>query len=83
MKYRLLPIMGIITVAWFLIFLGSFIIFKIVAPIPEFLPGYFGVLITAIVKVILATFLVICWILIMVWLRDLYVKRKLLKKAHS
>ncbi len=73
--------MGILLVAWLLIFLGSFIIFKIVAPIPEFLPGYFGVLITAIIKVIISTLLVICWILIMVWLRDLYVRKKFLKKS--
>ncbi|MEM1525310.1 MAG: hypothetical protein QW372_02740 [Nitrososphaerales archaeon] len=81
MTYRLLPLMGILLVAWLLIFLGSFIIFKIVAPIPEFLPGYFGVLITAIIKVIISTLLVICWILIMVWLRDLYVRKKFLKKS--
>lgn len=76
---RMLPLMGMLMFAWLLIILGSFLIFKVVAPLPNILPSFQGLLITAILKALLAVLLVALWLIIMVSLTKLYVKRKLLR----
>lgn|GEM_PF-2299262 len=76
---RLLPLIGIIGLAWLLIFLGSYIIFYLITPINIF-PGkidYVYIFLNALLKLVLSMALVILWIMIMVKLRNLYMKRKL------
>ncbi len=71
--------MGIIGVAWLLVFLGSYIIFYLIVPIDLF-PGtkdYVLTFFNSLLKVVLSIFLSIIWILIMIKLRDIYIKRKL------
>ncbi|MCP8304098.1 MAG: hypothetical protein H3Z50_01295 [archaeon] len=79
MRSRLLPLMGIIGVAWLLVFLGSYIIFHLIVPIDLF-PGrtdYIFTFFNSLLKVTLSTVLSVMWILIMIKLRDIYIKRKL------
>ncbi|MGQ9469211.1 MAG: hypothetical protein ACUVTD_05225 [Nitrososphaerales archaeon] len=79
MRSRLLPLMGIISFTWALVFLGSYIIFNLIVPINIF-PGktdYASIFINSLLKVILSAILALLWIVIMIKLRDLYIKKKL------
>jgi hypothetical protein len=80
MRSRLFPLMGIIGLAWLLVFLGSYIIFYLIVPINIF-PGkmdYISIFFNSLLKVVLSAALAFLWIIIMIKLRNLYVKRKLL-----
>ncbi len=71
--------MGIIGLAWLLIFLGSYIIFYLIVPMNIF-PGrtdYILIFSNSLLKVILSATLAFVWITIMIKLRDLYIKRML------
>lgn len=74
---RLLSLMGILGFSWILVFLGSYIIFKLIEPIPDIMPGLEGRIITSLLKVALSAAFSGLWIYIMVKLRDLYVGRRL------
>jgi hypothetical protein len=72
--------MGIIGVAWLLVFVGVFVIFYLIVPIDIF-PGrtdYIFIFANSSIKVILSAILAFLWIIIMIKLRNLYIKRKLL-----
>jgi len=75
---RLLPLIGIISVAWILVFLGSYIIFHLIVYIDLFprKTEYIFILINSLLKVALSAFLSLIWIVIMIKLRDIYIKRK-------
>ena len=77
MSKNMVALFLIILAAWVLIFLGSFIIFKLVVPIPDF-EGFGGAMVSAVLKALLATSLVLLWIFILIKLRDAYVKSRLL-----
>jgi hypothetical protein len=71
--------MGIIGFAWLLIFLGLYIIFYLIVPINIF-PGrtdYVSIFLNSLLKVASSATLAFLWIIIMIKLRDLYMKRKL------
>jgi hypothetical protein len=61
----------LIFIAWLLIILGSVIIFKLIVPIPNITQEREGILITAIIKALLSTMLVITWVLLFIKLRDI------------
>jgi len=73
--------MGILAVAWIIVFLGMIIIFKFIVPMPDIILGGFGAVITAVLKALMATALGITWLLIMIWLRNMYAKRKVLRRT--
>lgn len=64
-------LLALLITAWLLILIGSIIIFKLIVPIPNLAEGREGILLTAIIKALLSTILVIIWILIFVKLRNL------------
>lgn len=70
------PLMGIMTVAFFLIIIEAYVIFTVVVPLPELLPGSEGVLITSAVKVAVSGILVMLWVFALWQLTKLYMKRK-------
>jgi len=71
--------MGIIGSAWLLIFLGSYIIFKLIVPINIFpaRTDYISTFLNSLLKVVLSATLAFVWITIMIKLRDFYIKRRL------
>jgi len=71
--------MGIIGLAWLLIFLGSYIIFYLIVPINIFpaRTDYISIFFNSLLKVALSATLAFVWITIMIKLRDFYIKRKL------
>lgn len=74
---RLLPLMAIISVALFLVLLGSALIFTVIVPLPNFLPGRSGSLITGIVKGGLSTILVLVWIYVLMMITEFYMRQKM------
>lgn len=68
--------MGVLTVWWAFIFVISILIFRFVVNIPE-LPGFMGIVSTAVLKVLLSALLVGVWMSVAIQLRNFYVKRKL------
>jgi len=71
------PIMGIMTVALVLLLVLSYLLFTVVVPFPDIVPG--GILITAIVKAVISGILVLFWIFALWQLTMLYMKRKVYK----
>lgn len=69
--------MGILLVAWLLVFLGVYIIFAVIVPMQDLYPGRTGALLTSTLKVLTSAALVGVWLAIMVKLRDYYAERKL------
>lgn len=74
----MLPLLGLLLTAWILVFIGSIVIFNVIVPIPQILPGRGGTVLTSVVKALLSIALVSIWLFIMIRLRDFYFKRKLL-----
>ena len=70
------PLALIVIVSWAMILLGSFVVFKLIVPIPDS-DGYAGAIASAILKALLATIMVSLWLFILVKLRDAYVGRRL------
>lgn len=71
--------MGIIGIAWLLVFVGVFVIFYLIVPIDIF-PGktdYISIFLNSSLTVVLSAILAFLWIIIMIRLRNLYIKRKL------
>ncbi|MCP8320285.1 MAG: hypothetical protein H3Z52_05010 [archaeon] len=71
--------MGIIGLAWLLVIVGIFIIFNLIVRINIF-PGkteYIFIFLNSLLKVVLSATLAFLWIIIMIKLRDFYIKRKL------
>jgi hypothetical protein len=75
MNRNIIPLMGIIAIAWIMVFFGSFIIFSLIVPLPDLFMSRIGIIITAIIKVILSMILVILWLFIMRQLTKLYLKK--------
>ena len=80
MASRLLPLIGVIVVAWILVFVGSYIIFNVIVPLPNFFPGREGFIFTGVIKAVFSTILVIIWLLLTVKLTNLYVKKKIIRQ---
>lgn len=80
MGSRLLPLMGILLIAWLLVFLGVYIIFALIVPVRDLFPGGTGALLTSTLKVLASAALVALWLVIMVKLRDYYARRKLFSR---
>ncbi len=77
---RLAPLLGIITLAWMLVLLGSVIIFGYIAPLK--LPGEeVDPLPSAIAKVAFAATLALAWILILYALTLIYARRALIRPS--
>lgn len=74
------PIMGIMTVALILVIAEAYLIFTVVVPLPEILPGRDGILITSAVKVVISGILVLLWIFALWQLTTLYVRSKVYAK---
>ncbi|MGQ9718741.1 MAG: hypothetical protein ACUVWK_02700 [Nitrososphaerales archaeon] len=78
MNSRILPLMGIIGLAWALVFLGFYIIFGLIVPFEPFPENdYIFAFLNSLFKVVLSAILALTWIMIMIGLRNLYIKRKL------
>jgi len=75
--------MGIIAAVWLLIFAGSFIIFMLIVPLPNVLPGSAGMFLTAVLKVGLSALLTAIWIYVMLMLRNIYVRRRILSHRED
>jgi hypothetical protein len=74
------PIMGIMTVALILVIAEAYLIFTVVVPLPEILPGRDGILITSAVKVVISGILVLLWIFVLWQLTMLYMRSKVYVK---
>lgn len=85
MSSRLLPLIALITVAWLMIFMGSYVIFRLIVPIPDITPNLGGRIFTSIFKVGTSGFIALFWLYVMLKLRNFYVRRRLLgsKKNSS
>ena len=70
------PIMGIMTVALILVIAEAYLIFTVVVPLPEILPGREGILITSALKVVISGILVLFWIFALWQLTMLYMRSK-------
>ncbi|MEM3437262.1 MAG: hypothetical protein QXP55_01845 [Nitrososphaerales archaeon] len=76
MESRLIPLMGIIGFAWLLILLGSYIIFNFILHInifPE--KDYVSIFFNSLLKVILSSILAFLWIVIMMGLVKIHMRR--------
>ena len=71
------PIMGIMTIAFILLLFLSYLIFSVVVPLPDIIPG--SILITPIVKATVSGILVLFWIFALWQLTMLYMRRKVYK----
>jgi len=71
------PIMGIMTVALILLLTLSYLIFTVVVPLPDIIPG--SILITSIVKAAVSGILVLSWVFALWQLTMLYMRRKVYK----
>ena len=70
------PIMGIMTIALILVIAEAYLIFTVVVPLPEILPGREGILITSALKVVISGILVLLWIFALWQLTMLYMRSK-------
>ena len=75
------PIMGIMTAALILVIAEAYLIFTVVVPLPDILPGREGALITSGLKVIVSGILVLFWVFSLYQLTMLYVRRKVYVKS--
>jgi hypothetical protein len=79
---RILPLVGIIGLAWVLVFLGSYIIFELIVsfePFPE--NNHIFAFLNSLLEVVFSAILVLVWIVIMIKLRNLYIKKKLSNRS--
>ncbi len=83
MSLRTFPLLVLITATWLLIFIGSYVIFKIIVPLPEIYPGFLGKVLTEIVKVALSGVMTFLWLYAMWKLRNFYVRRRLLSRSED
>ncbi|MFQ6135289.1 MAG: hypothetical protein ACE5KU_05700 [Nitrososphaerales archaeon] len=83
MSSRLLPIIVLITTVWLIIFAGSYAIFQLIVPLPDFYPGLEGRILTSIFKAGISGLLVLFWLYLMWTLRNFYVKRRILAKPEG
>jgi len=83
MVNHLTNLIVIIFVAWMLVFLGSTFIFVFIVPITPFYEGFFGTVLTAIVKVVISAILVILWLYILIWLTKRQAKKDLYKDSKN
>ncbi|NWG09365.1 MAG: hypothetical protein HXX80_03490 [Nitrososphaerales archaeon] len=78
MNSRILPLMGIIGLAWALVFFGSYMIFGLIVPFEPFPENdHIFTFLNSLLKVVLSAILALVWIVIMIELRNLYIKRNL------
>lgn len=77
------PIMGIMTVALILVIAEAYLIFTVVVPLPEILPGREGILITSALKVVISGILALFWIFALWQLTMLYMRSKVYVKQKS
>lgn len=72
----IVPLMGIVVVAWLLIIVESYIFFEVIVPFapPIHVVGAFTVL--AMIKIALTFSLGIVWFIIMLLLQNLYIRSK-------
>ncbi len=75
--------MVLITATWLLIFIGSYVIFMIIVPLPDIYPGFFGRVLTEIIKVALSGIMTFLWLYAMWKLRNFYVHRRLLSRSED
>jgi hypothetical protein len=75
--------MILITAMWLIIFLGSFIIFQFIVPMPDMSTSLEGRVMTSIVKVTISGFLVFSWLYIMWILRNYLVVHRILLKPQE
>ncbi|MBI2938066.1 MAG: hypothetical protein HYY22_07665 [Thaumarchaeota archaeon] len=83
MSLRTFPLLVLITATWLLIFVGSYVIFKIIVPLPEIYPGFLGQILTEIIKVALSGVMTFLWLYAMWKLRNFYVHRRLLSRSED
>ncbi len=83
MSSRLTPIIVLITAVWLMIFVGSYAIFQIIVPLPDFYPGLQGRIVTSIFKASTSGLLVLFWLYLMLNLRNFYVRRRILSKPEE
>ncbi|GBC75617.1 hypothetical protein HRbin06_00936 [archaeon HR06] len=62
----------LLTLGWILVYLASIIVFFFIVPLPNLFEDRMGIIVTAIIKAILATVLVSGFILLLRWLSYLF-----------
>ena len=75
--------MVLITATWLLIFIGSYVIFKIIVPLPDIYPSFLGRILTEIIKVGLSGVMTFLWLYAMWKIRNFYVRRRLLSRGED
>jgi len=65
-------ILLLLTLGWILVYLASIIVFFFIVPLPNLFEGRLGIIVTAIIKALLATVLVSGFILLLRWLSYLF-----------
>ncbi len=79
---RVMWLSGIMVAAWLLMLLALLIVEKTITPIPPLLPGWWGSLLTAALKVGLASALAAVWLTTWHRLAKLY-RRKMLRRLSQ
>lgn len=76
MLRNVIQLMGILTLAFFLVILGSVLIFVVIVPLPN-LPGRLGIILTGISKAVLSTLIVVGWVYLLKAVTEIYVRKKI------
>ncbi|MEE8239586.1 MAG: hypothetical protein V3R13_05815 [Nitrososphaerales archaeon] len=74
MLRTVIQLMGILTLAFLLVILGSLLIFVVIVPMPN-LPGRFGIILTGISKAVLSTLVVVGWVYLLKAVTGIYVRK--------
>ncbi len=76
MLRNVIQLMGILTLAFFLVILGSVLIFVVIVPLPN-LPGRLGIILTGISKAVLSTLVVVGWVYLLKTVTGIYLRKKI------
>ncbi len=73
---NIIQLTGILTLAFFLVILGSLLIFVVIVPMPN-LPGRYGAILTAGLKGFLSIVVVAGWVYILKATTEFYLRKKI------